>query len=807
MIDLNGPPPRAHIDSDALHRALIATADRWAPRLFPRARAGNGELRMANIEGAPPRKSGSCVITLAGDDAGSWFDHGTNEGGGPIDTVRQATGLSGHELYERAAELAGFNGHAPPQRAPRVKGDSSGEIEFIKRRCVPVAGTLAETYLASRELVDPRCADLLFCDDVNDWAARRGRPAMIGIVRSTDGKLTGSVHRTYLRDDGTGKAEGMPKGPKMLLGTGAGVIMLMPMGPDGVLGIAEGIETALAASQLHGVPVWSTISSGGMIAFQPPPGCRRLVIFRDAGHLDDRGINTSLAAAQKAAETASVAGIEWEIRVPRGGDDFADDLAKGLLPLAAEPEIVQAGTLADVSAQIAALRSDSPPAELDAVARAVAALRLNKDSLAATVDKISRNMRLSRATVSRLVKAESTELRSNAGAFLIDNDGNPVRCVYNAMVTLRSSDEWSDILRWNLFDLCVSVVGRLPWEIDEPAGERRWEDVFDVRTAAWLQQQGIYIGTTVACEAATAIAHENPWHPVAAYLDALEWDGVPRLEDWLTRVFGCDDDAYHRAVGAKMLVAAVRRVRHPGCKFDCMMILKGPQGILKSTVLEVLAGPEWFTDQMPKDIGGAEASKALAGKWLIEFSEIDQIIRTEVETVRAFLSRKVDHYRKSYGRHSIDQPRQCIFFGTTNSEQFLKDDAGNRRFWPVECRSEGGADIEWLRENRDQLWAEAAQAEASGYPVWLDDPAVQEMAGEAQADRMIEDSWEIPIRRHVALMTSVTTSEVMSTVLSIPLADHTKATQMRVGSVLRGLGWKTVVRRDRDGVNRVWIRQ
>lgn len=821
MLDFNEtekPSPR--YDLDEICRLLASSAPDWAPSLFPNARNQNGELRLADISGRAPRKSGSCVVQLRGPNAGCWHDFSLpGSGGGPIDTIAQSTGLDGPELYQRAAEIAGINGYARPKRPqwlPPSRADATDrEIAIILDRCQPLAGTLGEAYLASRGLSDPKSPDLIYNPDITDWSASRSRPAMIAIIRTPDGQRTGGIHRTYLRDDGAGKADCHK--PKMMLGPVQGGVVMLASIRDATLGIAEGIESALAASILYGVPVWAGLSDSGVAGFRAPPECRRLMIFSDAG---DAGARAAAACA------AGNGHIETIIIHPIGGDDFADDLARRLganplhwpvskygreeieQPITGPDGVVEPGTMAHLASLIAGLNKSSSPTDISDATKAAAQLRLNKVSLDAIVDRISRASGMKRASIQRLIKDESHELRAGS-AMALDDDGNPVRCVYNAICSLRRP-EWS--IGWNLFDLSIYARGIMPWEPQihgkTETRDRKWQDLHDIMASAWLQQQGIFVSSGIAHEAAIAVANENHFHPVIEYIDGQKWDATTRIEQWLTRVFGCPLDPYHRAIASKILIAAVRRVRKPGCKFDCMLILEGAEGIMKSTAIQTLFGSEWFTDQMPGDIGGAEASKSLAGKWGIEFGEIEQLLRTEPEAVLSFLSRQVDHYRPSYGRTTIDQPRQCVIFATTNKTgDYLRSEAGNRRFWPALCLSEGRADIEWLVQNRDQLWAEAAHAEALGATIWLDDDAVLSVAREQQRARLADDSWDGIIARHVDTIQSPTTAEILSGALSVPIADHSKAAQMRVGVIMRRLGWDRLDKKVNGTTLKVWIKK
>jgi predicted P-loop ATPase len=209
---------------------------------------------------------------------------------------------------------------------------------------------------------------------------------------------------------------------------------------------------------------------------------------------------------------------------------------------------------------------------------------------------------------------------------------------------------------------------------------------------------------------------------VRAYLDGLHWDGVPRIDRWLKTYGGAKDNKFIRAVGRLALIAAVRRIRQPGCVVDEMPVLVDERpGSDKSSALRALCpDPAWFTDSLPLGGGDKEAIERLVGKWIVEASEPAGLRRGDIERMKAFLSRQVDPARRAYGRFRTEVPRQCVFFGTTNEPVFLKD-SENRRYWPVRA---GRFDAAAIARDRDQLWAEAAAAEAKGESIRLDPEAL-----------------------------------------------------------------------------------
>lgn len=241
-----------------------------------------------------------------------------------------------------------------------------------------------------------------------------------------------------------------------------------------------------------------------------------------------------------------------------------------------------------------------------------------------------------------------------------------------------------------------------------------------------------------------AEARMHPFHPVIDYLNALKWDGVPRLDTWLTAYGGAEDTELTRMMASKTLIAAVRRVLKPGIKFDTMLVLESAQqGVNKSTAIATLCPGDWFSDDFPMHADSKQIIERTAGKWVIEASDLAGLRKSEVEHLKGMLSRQVDGpVRMAYARVPIERPRQFIIIGTTNNTAYLKDTTGNRRFWPVTVTS---FDIAKLKVDRDQLWAEAMTREAAGESITLSE-AYWETAAQEQENRRILDPWEEILR-------------------------------------------------------------
>lgn len=282
---------------------------------------------------------------------------------------------------------------------------------------------------------------------------------------------------------------------------------------------------------------------------------------------------------------------------------------------------------------------------------------------------------------------------------------------------------------------------------------------------------------------------ENTFHPVIDMLDSLKHDGVPRIDGWLTTYLGADDTPLNRAIGTIFLVAAVRRVRQPGGKFDQIMVLEGAQGSGKSTALQILAGEGLHSDQEILNADGKAQIELMEGKWIYELGELVGLSKAEVNKVKAFASRTHDTARMAYGRTATTRPRQTVFVGTTNEDRYLRDTTGNRRFWPVKT---GVIDLDRLRVDRDQLWAEASVLEATGFSLTLP-PELWVAAAGVQEERMEEDLWVDALAGFAGSvqgdMERVPTADLLME-LQIPRERWRGEIPKRLAAVMARLGWQ-----------------
>lgn len=279
------------------------------------------------------------------------------------------------------------------------------------------------------------------------------------------------------------------------------------------------------------------------------------------------------------------------------------------------------------------------------------------------------------------------------------------------------------------------------------------------------------------------IAHRNGFHPVKNYLDGLHWDGSPRIDNWLHNYGGAEDTAFNRAIGRIFLIAACRRVREPGCKFDTMLVLESPvQGKNKSSALRILATrEEWFSDSLPLGADVKEVIEQTSGIWIAECAELNGLKTREEEHIMTFLSRQVDKARPAYGRRRENVPRQFVAFATTNEEEYLKKD--ERRLWPVRIDK---FNLEKLRRDVDQLWAEANFYEGEGESITLQED-LWSAASEARADRGFENPYYSTLAERYENSVVVRGADMWK-YLGIPAEQQPRAAK-QVGMALRKLGF------------------
>jgi hypothetical protein len=468
-----------------------------------------------------------------------------------------------------------MDGPRPQSTASQLRRDHGREVARILEGGGPIAGSLGENYLRTRGLADPKSSDLQFHPDLTDFDTKRGWAGMVAVVRDAIGQPTGGIHRTYLLDDGSAKAA---PGKKMLGPVLGGSVRLFPVGHDGHLAVAEGIETAIAAHSIFGVPTWAALSADGLRRWQWPADITRLTIFADSGEAGRQ-------AAAMLAERLTSAGIANQTIVPLHGDDFNHDLQMGAA--AADYKIVPLSDISPARSSLvavadfeAAARGLSTPPELQALGHLLGHLvqaRLEPVAERQVLATVKATTGIPVSILERQIGELRRRLNSTGGVhqpairprwasqLRLDTAGVPERNEANVITALTNDEEFAGAVVFDEFRQEILVSRPLPWEATAPSPlPRPWGDADDVRCAEWLQRREINVPPTVVSRSVSAVARDIRVHPVRDYLTGRQWDGVPRLEAWAVSYLGAEDTPLARAFGCLWMISAVAHERGAG---------------------------------------------------------------------------------------------------------------------------------------------------------------------------------------------------------------------------------------------------
>lgn len=442
------------------------------------------------------------------------------------------------------------------------------------------------------------------------------------------------------------------------------------------------------------------------------------------------------------------------------------------------------------------------------------------------------------AVRSQMQAAESAENDDWLQLLDVDKRGNILPSTTNIYTILTHDPELKDCIALDRMSDLIMVRKPLPWDQSQRSSTG-WTDADDRLLRFYIETHySLVAGVQKAIDAVTKAATDNAYHPLQDYLKSLpEWDGIPRIDTLLIDLLGAKDSPYVRAVTRKMLVAAVGRALVPGIKFDYMVVLVGPQGCGKSTFCRWIGG-EWFNDSIFV-IGSKDAYEQLRCSWIVEMGELASARRTEIEALKNFISSQADTYRASYDRYAKTVKRSCVFVGTTNSDTFLRDATGSRRFWPVTVTGAGKENVDKMTEElRQQVLAEAMHVWKEGKePLYLEDDQIAAYAVnvqtyysekddriglvEAYLDRLLPEGWESmqPQERYAWLQrdeqgtvrrTQVAGIEIWCECLGNDRALFTKKNSYEISDMMQQIeGWLRAGKREYVagyGLQRVWAR-
>jgi predicted P-loop ATPase len=366
---------------------------------------------------------------------------------------------------------------------------------------------------------------------------------------------------------------------------------------------------------------------------------------------------------------------------------------------------------------------------------------------------------------------------------MLDDKDRPIWNMANAITLLTDHADWRGVLAFNSFTMRRVLLRAIP---GQKTGEfpRPLEDDDYSAAQAWFNRNFFpKAGAEIVSAAMRKVCRDRTYDPLRDYLDGLVWDGSRRLASWLTIYCGVEINEYTSEVGVRWCISAVARGYKPGCKADHMLVMEGAQGRRKSSALAALTGPDWFSDSLPQ-MGTKDASSYLRGKWVVEVAELEAM-RKEVDQIKAFISRQVETFRPAYAREEVSEPRRCVFAGTTNKDDWQRDETGGRRFWPVKV---GAIDVDALDADRDQIWAEAVTLYRAGERWWLEGEA-ETVAQAEVAERGADDPWRADIAKAEAGYSEITNKQVLSAMGVLP-SEMTPQLSKRVAKELIIIGWE-----------------
>lgn len=378
----------------------------------------------------------------------------------------------------------------------------------------------------------------------------------------------------------------------------------------------------------------------------------------------------------------------------------------------------------------------------------------------------------------------------------MDNGKLEPNSLHNILVFMRHKPKYAGLFRYDKFAGRIILYKEPFWHSD---GQFRIRELWDADISyitASMEKEGLSPTGAKVHEAINVVARENWIDPPIEYFNSLKWDGVKRNENWLKKYLGATGpDSYLSAIGTAFTIAIVARQFDPGCKAENMLVLEGTQGLLKSSALRALADvgrgkdrESYFCDTLSFDqLKDKDSVLKMQGKTIIEIPDLAGLDAYEIEDVKARMSIEVDEIRVPYGREMAKFPRRFVWAGSTNETHWLKDQTGNRRFWPVDC---GKIDIESLRNDASQIIAEAVYLYKNKEKWWIgrDDP-LWKTVEEQQDMRLLEDIWATPVEKYLDSRKFVTINEVLDGI-GIKISDQKKGHQKQIIGILKKAGYK-----------------
>lgn len=367
--------------------------------------------------------------------------------------------------------------------------------------------------------------------------------------------------------------------------------------------------------------------------------------------------------------------------------------------------------------------------------------------------------------------------------------GNYLNTKVNIRAILTKHHAWKNVICFNEFNNHVIKHKHPPYPHSPNKGLGQWTDADNEMLSMWIGESYDFEPSTDRLQSLiVAISMQNPIHPIRDYLESChkKWIDANKPTGhatmWAEIYLGAEYSEATRLFEKTWLISAVARIFEPGCKADNVLILEGKQGLLKSTALSILAG-DWFSDSK-LDFTDKDSLMLIHENWIIEMPELDQLKKSESEKAKSFFGRREDKFRAPYGHNLLTRRRQCVFAGTTNTSDYLKDSTGNRRYMPIECKT---IDIKSLKEDRDLIWGEAVDLYKNGEQWWYDN--MLKYVQDAQDARFAEDVWQGLIEDFLENKDNITIQIILGECLKFEINRMDKMSRNRVADILRRIGW------------------
>ncbi|WP_347989478.1 VapE domain-containing protein [Methylomonas sp. AM2-LC] len=773
------------IDFKKINQVALSQLAQLVAEWVPGGVRSGREYSCLNPMRADSRRGSFSINVLSG----CWFDFSTGDGGSDPVSLYAYLFLNndqGAAAKELAAVLGLDSGVAVVQRSAPVKAEAEKK---------PSNTTFWVPGVPEAELEKPL------------FHSVRGLPSAIYTYRDEQGKLLGYVYRFVTSDGGKEvvpltwcKHERSKKSewrfmqwaePRPLYG----LDRLALFADHAPVLIVEGEKCADAGqAALSDRPVlcWS---GGGKVPHKAdwsPIAGRDVIIWPDcdskrypqrnefAGELMSLGEQPGMVTAIKIAQLLSAQGCTvWLMAVPMPGEkkdgwDIADCVAEGCTG-----EALATFIEAQAMPFRQAVKADLPLAPASAGGGDTAGVAL--------VDTGTGDMPPDPPDIDDDQPGQKPWWSDD---LIKKSNGAYEPCMTNVAKILRFHPLLKDCARFNEFSYAFERHG-VPW--NPVPGD--WEDRDDLMLNEWLVDNLNLIiknqGTIK--DAVSLAAHYHHYHPVRDYLLSLPaWDGVDRLDFWLAEIVQAERKEFLILAGRFFLMGMVKRIFSPGCKFDYMLVLEGAQGMGKSSLFRALADP-WFSETA-FDVNTNEGNMAIQGVWLHEMAEMGQFSKAEDRDFKQFLTVVQDKFRRPYDKRHVTSPRVCLFGGTTNLDQYLKDMTGNRRIWPVRCDE---VCLEWLTEHKEQLFAEAIQRVNAGERYWPTREEEKLYFEPEQEARKLDDQWIELLDAYVNEMSRRTYNWFPTNHLLIKACgierqkiDPHGAAAQRLGRVMLALGWR-----------------